>query len=170
MISRNQKLRHFAGLCGLVSAVPQLCLAELDPKAGLHIQAEEVEIDEAAGLSTYRGGVVIRQERVRLTAAQVELRFDADGVETVVATGEPVRYQEISAEASGLTAVGKQLEYTAASQQIRLYGNARVEREGNVLSGNMIVYSLKDKTARAEGPTGKPRVGTTLVPDAEIFR
>ena len=147
-----------------------LLSAQPDAEAALYITADDVMMDEAKGVSVYRGHVMLEQEGIRLQAVNMSVYYSDDRVEKIIATGDPVRYHELRSNGRPMTALGERLEYSVMQKQIVMSGNAQVENEGNLLQGHSILYNLTDSTARVLSDSAGARVKTVIEPSSELFK
>ncbi len=150
-------------------AAPASALEE-DLRQPIRIQADRAELDEAAGVSIYRGSVLYRQGSIRLEAERLTLRAapDGRGLEEVVAEGRPAAYRQLVEGEAGseeLRAWARRITYRAGPEEIVvLEGEARLEQGRRRFSGHRIVYRLAAQAVEAtRGETGA-RVEVVLPP------
>jgi lipopolysaccharide export system protein LptA len=157
---------------------PLLLRAQPNAELPVYIKADAAELDERTGVFTYKGGVRIEQvigtETVLLQADELILHSSNNGIDSIIASGQPVNYEEQHADLSVLQAVGQRFEYSQATQQIVVTGDARIERGGNLLSGERLVYDLQDQKVTVPGLAADPaaaggKVKTLLLPTSELF-
>lgn len=155
-------------LAVLTVSVATATHAQPDPDQPLYIHALDADIDEGAGVITYRGEVRLEQAGLSLSATELTARYAGQTLTQVLARGNPVEYLESGAQGKTLRAVGNQFEYSAEQHQIVVSGRAEIEQDGNRLQGEKIVYNLTEQKARLVGPQ-KGRVRTTINPDSGVF-
>ena len=157
---------------------PAMLMAQPNPDVPMYIKANVVEMDEFSGLFTYQGEVRVEQVDgagiTRLQADKLTLHSADDGVDNIVATGDPVKYQERGANQIAVDAVGQRFEYLRATEEIVVSGDARVERAGNVLRGERVVYDLREQKVTVPGAnTGETSsrrgVEAVIVPNSSFF-
>ncbi len=165
----------------LILLAPLPALAQPDPSIPVYIHAEDAEMNQKTGISKYRGQVRVAQsglqESISLQADEIIVYTSDQGLESIVATGKPVKYQEHERDRSSLTAESSRYEYSAKDRQIVLTGNAVIGREGNLLRGERIVYNLSERSAKVVGKSaGKSRsagesgVGMTIMPSSDLVQ
>jgi len=118
------------------------------------ILSDSAEIDRRAGTVIYEGNVILTQGTLRIEADRILLLRNGDTLEKAVAEGDRARYQQqIEADKPLTTALGKRIDYYTAERRIVLTGEAELEQEGNLFSGERITYDMATETVRAEGST-----------------
>jgi len=154
-----------ATLLTLPGGVVALDTDELQPT---YIEADRVEIDDAKGISIYRGNVVLTKGSIRLLSDLLTV-YNAEGeTERYVADGEPATYQQTMEKSrKELLAKGNKIEYQLARQIITLTDNAHVLQDGDEFHGDRIVYNMRSNQVQASAePTSKERVRMVIQPRA----
>ena len=145
--------RSISGVILLLMLVcgPLMAL-ESDRQQKIYIESHELEIDEAGGISEYRGEVSFTRGSVHLTADKVRI-FEKEGtLQKLLAWGQPVHLsQQLDGDRGETRAVANRMEYIAASDRLFLYGEAHLWQEGNEFSGDVIEYHLADEKVVARG-------------------
>lgn len=133
-------------VCGPVLAL------ESDRQQKIYIESHELDIDEADGVSEYRGEVQFTRGSIHLTADKVRI-FEKEGeLQKLLAWGQPVHIRQQLDDNRGETrAVANRMEYMAASDRLFLYGDAHLWQKGNEFSGDVIEYHLADEKVVARG-------------------
>jgi lipopolysaccharide export system protein LptA len=128
-----------------------------DPGLPVELAADQLTIDQATGIATFSGKVVITQGAMKLSADQVVVEYlqgesGAKGkISRLIASGGVLMVTSTEA-AQAADAV-----YSVATGEIVMTGNVVLTQGSNALSGQKLVVNLNDGTARVEG-----RVTTTL--------
>lgn len=167
-------------MSALIAALwwPLGLLAQPHPDEPMSIKANVVELDEYSGLFTYQGEVQVEQivgaERIRLQADKLTLHSSDQGVDKIFASGNPVHYQERGGAQAEVDAVGERFEYSRDTAQIVVSGDARVERAGNVLRGERVIYHLEEQkvtvpATKAESGPSRRGVEAVIVPNSGFF-
>lgn len=129
------------------------------------IQADHIEANQQTGVVTYRGHVSFAQGGISIQADRVEVRQRGEALDSVIAYGAPVRFRRQTddprAEIRGQAA---RVDYRAASREVVLRGQARLEQHGDVFEAATVNYQLDGSGLRAEGATGQDRVQAVLTP------
>lgn len=150
--------------CCLLAALTGLAHAEqADRNLPLEVTSEGSEaarVDLARKVTTLTGNVVATQGTLKVTAASVEVREDAQGYYHAVALGGPATFRQKRDRVNEwVAAQAQRIEYDGARERVRLVGNARLRLErpgdpGDVASAPVIVYDQKSDTVVFEGGSG----------------
>lgn len=126
-----------------------------DPTLPVEIEAENLAIDNASGLATFSGSVVIAQGEMRLSAATVRVEYDADGksIRRLVASGG------VTLAAAGEAAEAAEAIYTIDSGLVEMSGDVLLTQGASALAGERLTIDLRAGTGQMSG-----RVRTTFVP------
>lgn len=117
---------------------------ESDRKQPITIEADQGSLDQKNQVTVFSGNVIIKQGSIHIRADNVRVTQDKQsGSQTMTATGKPVRFsQEI--ENKGLVkGEGNRVEYASATNVVKLIGNAKVERGGDMAQGEAISYNTQ---------------------------
>lgn len=120
-----------------------------DEREPISIQANSAEVDNAGGVSIYRGNVRIQQGGIKIFAHEVELLLHNSEVKRIVARGsqQKVRYeQQLETGAGSILAEAASLTYEAATEQLRLEGDASLIQAEDRVAGDRITYNIEDDT------------------------
>lgn len=114
--------------------------------------ADNLTVDQKNGIATYTGSVEIRQGSLVINADSIIIHTNSEGgVEKMVATGKPAKFQQQPEESQGVvTASAKQITYTPNNERLLLVEDASVEQNGAVMSGPQIDYDLIKEVMRAK--------------------
>lgn len=141
--------------------------ADPGAQAPVRLRAERIEIDQKAGISRYRGQVVLTQGTLRITADQAEARGRREAVERIAATGRPVTFRYL---AEGQTEVvegeARRADYDLVTRQLKLSGAVEIRQGGDLLRAGSVHYDLPGEKVVAEAD-GDQRIYAALVPRRE---
>ncbi|MCG2634857.1 MAG: lipopolysaccharide transport periplasmic protein LptA [Gammaproteobacteria bacterium] len=135
----------------LMLTLPGLLPAlETDRQQPTYIEADQVEIDDAKGISIYQGNVILTQGSIRLESDILTV-FNAEGeTERYVADGEPARYkQTMEKDGSDLVATALNIEYQLAREIVTLTQQAHVTQHDDEFMGERIVYNMRTSKVQA---------------------
>jgi lipopolysaccharide export system protein LptA len=130
------------------------------------IEADSAELDDRSGISTYKGNVRIEQGSMTLTGDRLTVHIEDDRVTRVIVDGSPATYkQRPDGKDRDIRAESRHMEYFTDPEKVLLEEQARVEQDGDTLSGERIVYDVATDQVSADGGS-KPdqRVRITLQP------
>ncbi|QKT02911.1 lipopolysaccharide transport periplasmic protein LptA [Ectothiorhodospiraceae bacterium 2226] len=124
--------------------------------APIHLQADQVTLDERAGVSTYQGNVVLTQATLRIEADEVRVESEGREVIRMVARGAPARFQENPPDQPALHAEAASVEYRAREGVVVLLGDAQLRQGEDTVTGHRIEYDSQDAVVRASGEGREP--------------
>jgi lipopolysaccharide export system protein LptA len=139
-------------LSPLLQALPE------DRDKPIRINSDSADIDDARGISIYRGNVVMDQGTIHIDGEQVTIYSNNEGIYKVVIQGSPGHYHEKPAhdeeivKASALT-----INYDFRNEHIELLRKAKLVQEGNTFTGDQIEYFISTQTVKARSSTAGPQ-------------
>lgn len=142
---------------------PQAQAASADRKLPLEIEADRKHTDYKGGVATYEGRVIIRQGQLLLQGDKATIQLRDGQFDRAMLEGSPATYQDRDDAGQPIRGEAHRMDYQALDEVITLSGQARVERAGDVLASERIVYRLKSEVVDA-GAGGGDRVRMTLQP------
>lgn len=124
------------------------------------ITSKQLDVQQAKGLATFTGDVVVKQAGFNLAAPVVTATYGANGpkgsssdVKDITASGGVTILHDgaggVPEKAVGTTAV-----YTPGIQQVVLTGDVTLTRGPSQLSGDKLVYDLASGNARVTNSKG----------------
>jgi len=144
-----------------------------DAQQPVHIEADRAEIDEALGVMTYTGHVVVVQGGIEIRADTVVVYSKEGDLQRITAQGQPVHYSQKRVDEKTVKGVSQRMEYSAGSKQVLLLGKAEFWQGGNRFSGNRIQYDPGTERVIANAGSDtraggeRQRVSVTLQPRAK---
>ena len=137
-----------------------------DRQQALQIDADNADIDQQHGVSTYRGNVQLTRGSMKLLADEVVVKHNGGAVHLVTATGSPANYQQRSDKQQEIRARAQRMEYNIDSGQLLLLKQAELHQDTNVFASERIVYdSINDRVnAGANAASPQDRVHITIQP------
>ncbi len=125
------------------------------------IEADRAELDDAKGISIYRGNVKVTQGTLVLTGDTMTVHQKGDDVDKVIMDGNPATYkQRPDNKDQDVRAKAQRMEYYTNPEYIILLKQAEVEQEGDTLRSERIEYDVpKDKVnAGTDEPNDRVRI------------
>jgi len=134
--------------------LPALAL-ESDATEEITIQSDRAELDRKAGTAIYTGDVILEQGTLKITADRITLISNKQRKLTkAIAVGQPAHFQQQMEGEKGLTkAQGKTITYLTTNKNITLLEDATLEQEGNLFTGETIIYNMVNENVSAKGGT-----------------
>lgn len=125
--------------------------AELQRNQPIYIESDSLRIDDAKGVSVYKGNVIFRQGIDSLKADELVIYSEQrQEIKKIVATGRPARFDHDAASAAEKSwGEAESIEYDASSASLVLSGAARFQQGDNQFSGNRIEYDAERKLVKA---------------------
>jgi lipopolysaccharide export system protein LptA len=166
MIHNRFQILSLLTLSLLAAALPARAL-DSDAGEPLYIEADRVDIDDAKGISVYRGNVRITQGTMVITGDTVTFYYDEHRQLTrSVAIGEPATYRQLpEGQEEEIEAYAPRMEYLLDKDTILLLEGGRVVQGKNTFRGERIEYDMKTDKIRARSETGGSRVQVVIHPD-----
>ncbi|WP_440996861.1 lipopolysaccharide transport periplasmic protein LptA [Arhodomonas sp. SL1] len=162
-------LAILALLAGLGLASGSATAAEQDSAGALHLSADQGELDNAAGVSTYRGNVEVTRGAMRITGDELRVyRADGGGVGRIEVEGTPATFRDQRGDGGDpVHAEAPEMIYHAGPpERINLSGGAYLQRGRDEFRGETVRYDIAADRVEADSSSER-RVEVTLHPDGE---
>ena len=141
-------------LCCLWAA-PQAMAEKADRSQPVHLEADSVRIDDAAKTAVYEGHVVLTQGTMTIRADRIDVKQDAQGMESGVALGRPVHFrQKLDGRDEYMKAEADRVEYNERTQILKLIGAAHIQQGQHDVHGAVAVYNMRTERHQALGADG----------------
>lgn len=117
------------------------------------------------GLMVYTGNVSLATEGMVLSGDRLALRQIREGRYRATITGQPAGLQHAarSADEAPVTARSRDILYDSGTGELELNGEVVLNRGSDQLTGDRIVYHLRDRRIEADGGNGS-QVQITIQP------
>ena len=123
------------------------------------VGADRGTADDANKTSIFDGNVIVTQGTMRMTADKVTVREDKDKHQYYVATGAPVTFrQKRDNTDEWIEAFADRAEFDDRADVIKLFNRARVKRNNDELTGDVITYDMRREVAEVTGAPAGSRV------------
>ena len=139
--------------CLLALFVSPLALAlDSDREQPIKIQADSAILDDATGVTVYKGDVVVTQGSIQITGDQVTLLRENQELDSLSIIGKPAHFkQQIEGSSAFTEAFGNTLNYSATTEVLVASVQAKVINDRDTFTGQTIRYDLKNKRVQATG-------------------
>ncbi len=126
-----------------------------DTTLPVDVQADQLSVNNADGTAVFTGNVLVGQGEMRMAAAEVRVKYAADGksIDQLIASGG-VTISNLADAAEAREAV-----YTIDSGIVVMTGEVLLTQGASAIAGQKLTIDLKSGTGIMEG-----RVSTTFVP------
>ena len=129
---------------GLSQALPD------DRDQPIHISADMALRDEKQGVTIYSGSVQMSQGSMHIEADTLTIYHDEAEADKIVAEGRPAKMrQRPDIEKGPVYAWAHVIEYYQSEEKVHLKTNARVERDGAIVTGDSIDYFIAEELVKA---------------------
>lgn len=116
------------------------------------VQADRIEANQVTGVVTYSGRVHFARGGIDIHADNVEVHQKGDAVQSIRATGAPVRFRQRGPGARDeVRGSAARVDYSAAHREVTLTGQARFEQNNDVFEAATVRYRLDGSSTLAEG-------------------
>ena len=136
-----------------------------DSTKPINIQADSAEINDATGVSTYRGNVKITQGSMQLTGDLVILETANKKVQKIIAEGNLSTFKQKTDDGRLINAEAEKMVYSITGNKIVLTKNAKLTEAGNTFASDRITFFTDKEIVKAGSSTGDDRVNITVFPE-----
>ncbi|QMT31048.1 lipopolysaccharide transport periplasmic protein LptA [Alysiella filiformis] len=160
----NTKIKPILGIILLAGSLNAHAL-ESDRNQPIAIEADQGSLDQKNQVTTFSGNVIIKQGSLNIRAANVRVSQDKSGNQTMNAEGNPVKFGQQLENKGYVEGQGTRVEYASATGLVKLSGNAKVQRGGDVAVGDVITYNMRTEvyTVLGGNVTGAKKGGRVSV-------
>jgi lipopolysaccharide export system protein LptA len=145
--------KYLCLICGLSILLCPIAFAlPTDREQPIQIEADSAVIDDAKGVATYQGNVIVTQGSIRIDAQTVTLNYTAQQtIAKVVATGKPARFKQTPhQDKADIKAKAGRMEYQADEDMLHLTEDAELQQAQDTFSGQRITYDTRRGIIRAD--------------------
>src|SRR3990167_8932211 len=130
-----------------------LCFAErADRNKPIHLEADQVRIEDAQQISTFIGNVKLSQGTLLIRGGKIVVTQDKDGFKHGTAFGNTASFRQ---KREGLDeyveGYGERIEYDTRADTVDFYVQARLKRGLDEVLGEHITYSAKTEIFQVNG-------------------
>ena len=154
----------------LASAFPARA-EKADRDKPTQIESNRMISDDARRMTVFEGNVVLTKGTVLVRAERIVVRQDAEGFQFTTATGAPVRFRQRQDPKDGkeggwIDGEALRVELDDRNEKIELFDNARVNRDGDEVTGNYIFVDQRSDFFSVNAGPGAPggRVKAVIQP------
>jgi lipopolysaccharide export system protein LptA len=153
--------------CGATSSLAE----RADRDKEIVVGADKLTADDNSRTSTFEGSVVVTQGTMRMTAAKVTVKEDADRHKYYVANGAPVTFRQKRDNVDEwIEGFAQRAEFDDRNDVLKLFNHATVKSNTNEITGEFISYDMNKAVAEVTGAapgTAPPRSGE-LAPRVKV--
>lgn len=149
MIRNNRKSLLAAAL--MFAASSAAFALESDRNQPIQIEADQGSLDQKNQNTTFSGNVIVKQGSMYIQAGTVAVSKDKSGQQHMNARGNPVKFGQQLEKNGKVDGQANQVEYSSATGVVVLTGNAKITRDGDMASGNVITYNTRTEVYTVSG-------------------
>lgn len=129
------------------------CFADrADRNQPIHLEADQVTMDDAHQISTFTGNVRLSQGTLLLTGDKIVVQEDKDGFKHATAYGDTAKFrQKREGFDQYVEGYGERIEYDTRTETLDFHEKARLKRGLDEVSGDNIVYNTRSEIFRVNG-------------------
>jgi lipopolysaccharide export system protein LptA len=148
-------LAALAALLGLLAAP----VAASERDLPIRIQSDSATLDDQAGISVYRGNVIVTQGELVIRSDILTVHTPGRTLKRMEAEGDLATLRTLTEDGRELHAESLRMEYLAEEGQVVLTGRARIWQEADEFRGERLVYDLEREILEAAaGDNGRVEV------------
>jgi lipopolysaccharide export system protein LptA len=148
----------------LACCIGQAQAERADRDKPVHLDADQVLIDDARQFRSFEGSVHLIQGTLKIQADRIVVREDAEGYQHLTATGRPAKFRQRYEGSEGYAeGYGDRIEYDTRAETVDFYDHARVRRGRDEVQGARITYSTRTETFQASGDAHSQKAGNDRV-------
>ncbi len=148
--AKNKFLLVFLGLLALWSVSAKAERA--DSEKPVHLEADQVVIDEAHQISTFTGNVRFSQGTLQIQGDKIIVVQDKEGFKHGTVYGKTASFRQ---KREGLDefveGYGDRIEYDSRAEKVDFYDKASLKRELDEVRGEHITYNAKTEIFQVNG-------------------
>ncbi|MDX1453452.1 MAG: lipopolysaccharide transport periplasmic protein LptA [Oleiphilaceae bacterium] len=144
--------KHIANT--LVGLVLTTNVAAIDPNSdqAINIESDQALLDDAEGISSYNGNVIVSQGLSKLEADRLLVSAKDRRITRIEAWGSPAHFvQQDDATTAATHGYAQSIVFEAKESLLVFTGQARLLQSENSFAGERIEYDIVKKAIRAQG-------------------
>lgn len=138
-----------------------------DADQPIHIEADQVALDERERVTTYSGDVVMTQGSIEVRAARLAIHLtETDEIRLMVMTGSPATFRQLDDQGQEVYGEAARMRYEQDRDLVVLQERAVLKRGNSLFRGEHLELDVRSDTIRAgtEDAPGTGRVHITIEP------
>lgn len=159
-----------AALLALWALAAPALAEKADRDKPTQIEANRMSADDARRMNIFEGNVVLTKGTITVRADRIVVRQDAEGFQHSTATGTPVRFRQRmdpkdGKEGGWMDGEALRIEIDDRTEKVELFDKARVNRDGDEVTGDYIFVDQRSEFYSASSGKGTPgRVRAVIQP------
>src|SRR3954467_8017735 len=152
---------------------PPVHAEKADKDKPTNIESNRMSSDDTRRMNLFEGNVVLTKGTLTVRAERIVVHQDAEGFQFTTATGMPVRFRQRQdpkdgKEGAWMEGEALRIEMDDRTEKIELFDHARVNRDGDEVTGNYILVDQRSEFFSVNSGKGSPngRVRAVMQPKA----
>jgi lipopolysaccharide export system protein LptA len=149
------EINHTLVLLCMISSCNLARAEHADRDKPVHLEADQVSIDDAKQVSTFEGKVLLSQGTLSIRGDKMVVVQDKNGFSHGTATGQLANFRQ---KRDGLDeyveGFGERIEYDTQNETVDFYGQARMTRKLDEVRGDHISYNSKTEIFKVQSTQG----------------
>lgn len=128
------------------------------------LEADSVIFNKQAGTAVYAGNVQIKQGTLSISAGRIDINAPENEIQTIRATGNPVRFQQMMDNGKQAIGTAKSMQYFVLQKRLVLEGDATLSQDKDTFNSNQIEYDIRSGELKAGRAASKDDQNTGSEP------
>ncbi|ELP5729139.1 lipopolysaccharide transport periplasmic protein LptA [Vibrio vulnificus] len=152
-------------LFALMLATSNVYALKSDTQQPVYIDSDSQQLDMRSNQVIFDGDVSLKQGSININADKIVVTRDAQSntIKKIEAFGQPATFSQLMDDGRTLSGSAKQLDYSIATDELTMKGQAELAQDNNVIKGSSIVYQIALQKLMADSSKNE-RVTTVLQP------
>lgn len=151
----------------ILLAFPPLSLLALssDRDQPIHIEADNLQIDDTRNISIYQGNVAMQQGSLNIKAERIIFHFDdTKNLQWIEITGAPATFNQLNAKQEPISGSALKMDYYEDKSLMELTGDAQFQSNQDTIESEFISINTETEAMQAGDRQGKSRVRMLIQP------
>ena len=136
--------------CVLMTTLASSHAERADREQQIRLEAARVSIDDAKGISTFEGAVQLSQGTMTIRGDKIVVTQDKNGLKHGTATGKLASFrQKREGFDEYVEGYAERIEYDGQSEIVDFFGQARMQRGQDEITGDHITYNSRTEIFQA---------------------
>ena len=136
----------------LLGGVPACFAERADRNEPMHLEADQVVMDDAKQISTFTGKVRLSQGTLLILGDKVVVVQDKDAFKHATVYGNTAEFRQKRDDSKEyVEGYGERIEYDMRTETLDFSGKARLKRNLDEVSGDHITYNIKTEIFQVNG-------------------
>ena len=131
----------------------------------IHIEADQLEIDDSRHISHYQGNVEMNQGSLNIIADSIIFHFDQNNdLQWLQVEGKPAHFNQLNDDQKPVSGSALRMNYYQDRSQLELLGQAKFQSDLDTIESEAITVNTETDALQAGGDTSNGRVRMLIQP------